>query len=47
MIDLYVGKQCVEKDIGFDQAVDRLVDLIKKHGRWQEPAPEETLLAIQ
>lgn len=37
MIDLYVGKQCVEKDINFADADDRLVDLIKKHGRWVEP----------
>jgi len=37
MIDLYVGKQCVEKDIAFAQADDRLVDLIKTHGRWQDP----------
>lgn len=37
MIDLYRGKECVEKDIEFDQAVERLVDLIKQHGRWIEP----------
>lgn len=37
MIDLYVGKECVEKDINFADADDRLVDLIKKHGRWIEP----------
>jgi len=37
MIDLYVGKTCVEKDITFEQADDRLVELIKSHGRWQDP----------
>ncbi len=37
MIDLYVGKTCVEKDISFADATDRLVDLIKAHGRWIEP----------
>lgn len=37
MIDLYVGKECVEKDITFANAVDRLIDLIKKQGRWIEP----------
>jgi len=37
MIDLYVGKQCVEKDINFADADDRLVELIKNHGRWAEP----------
>lgn len=38
MIDLYVGKTCVEKDIPFAHADDRLVELLKAHGRWQEPA---------
>lgn len=33
-IDLYVGKHCVEKDIGFEEADERLIALIKKHGRW-------------
>lgn len=37
MIDLYVGKQCVEKDIQFSDADDRLIELIKSHGRWKEP----------
>jgi (E)-4-hydroxy-3-methylbut-2-enyl-diphosphate synthase len=36
-IDLYVGKECVEKDINFADADDRLIELIKKHGRWIEP----------
>lgn len=36
MIDLYVGKECVEKDISFSEADDRLVELIKRHGRWIE-----------
>lgn len=36
MIDLYVGKQCVERDIHFADADDRLVALIKKHDRWVE-----------
>lgn len=37
MIDLYVGKTCVERDIKFDEAVDRLIELIKKYNRWVEP----------
>lgn len=37
MVDLYVGKVCVEKDINFDDADGRLIDLIKKHERWVEP----------
>ncbi len=36
MIDLYVGKTCVEKDISFADADDRLIALIKSHGRWVE-----------
>ena len=43
MIDLYVGKECVEKDIPFDEADDRLVELIKKHGRWAKPEPAACL----
>lgn len=38
MIDLYIGKSCVEKNIPFEEADDRLVDLIKSNGRWQEPS---------
>ena len=37
MIDLYVGKACVQKDIPFSEAVDKLVELIKEHGKWLEP----------
>ena len=37
MIDLYVGKTCIEKDIEFSRADDRLIELIKAHGRWQDP----------
>lgn len=40
-IDLYVGKVCVEKDIDFSQADDRLVALIKTQGRWIEPVEME------
>ncbi|MFI0434972.1 MAG: (E)-4-hydroxy-3-methylbut-2-enyl-diphosphate synthase [Parachlamydiaceae bacterium] len=40
-IDLYVGKECVERDINFSEADDRLVDLIKAHGCWREPSEVE------
>lgn len=40
-IDLYVGKECVERDIDFSEADDRLVELIKTHGRWVEAVEEE------
>ncbi len=36
-IDLYVGKQCVEKNIDFQEADERLIDLIRSHGKWVEP----------
>lgn len=41
MIDLYVGKECIEKDIDFAEADDRLVALIKFHGRWTEPESKD------
>ncbi|MBA3722339.1 MAG: (E)-4-hydroxy-3-methylbut-2-enyl-diphosphate synthase [Parachlamydiaceae bacterium] len=44
MIDLYVGKNCVEKDINFSEADDRLVELIKAHGRWKDVEIEEVLV---
>ena len=37
MIDLYVGKTCVERNIPMDESCERLIDLIKKHDRWIEP----------
>ena len=37
-INLYVGKECVQKGIPFASADDALVALIKKHGKWVEPA---------
>lgn len=40
MIDLYVGKECVEKDIPFEHADDRLITLIKSHGRWMDNPSE-------
>jgi len=36
-INLYVGKNCVEKGIDFDQSDDRLIQLIKTHGKWVDP----------
>lgn len=38
-INLYVGKEAVKFNIPEDEAVERLVDLIKEHERWIE-APE-------
>jgi len=39
-IDLYVGKERVEADIDHAEADERLIELIKKHGRWIEPNVE-------
>lgn len=39
-IDLYVGKTCVERDIPHADAVERLVALLKAHGRWVEPSAQ-------
>lgn len=36
-IDLYVGKQCVQKDIEAEKADDALIALIRSSGRWVEP----------
>jgi (E)-4-hydroxy-3-methylbut-2-enyl-diphosphate synthase len=35
-VNLYVGKKAVKFNIPEGEAVDRLVDLIKEHGRWFE-----------
>jgi len=36
-INLYVGKQCVQYNLPQAEADDRLVALIKEHGKWVEP----------
>jgi (E)-4-hydroxy-3-methylbut-2-enyl-diphosphate synthase len=36
-INLYVGKQPIKFNIPEGEAVDRLVDLIREHGKWVEP----------
>ena len=38
-INLYVGKTPVKFNIPETEAVDRLVDLIREHGKWAEPEP--------
>lgn len=37
-INLYVGKKAVKFNIPEAEAVDRLVDLIREHGKWVDPA---------
>ena len=36
-INLYVGKQCVKYNVPAEEALDRLIDLIKEHGKWRAP----------
>jgi len=36
-INLFVGKECVEKGVPTEQAVSKLIDIIKAHGKWVEP----------
>ncbi len=38
-ITLYKGKEVVQRNINSEDAVDALVDLIKKHGDWVEKEP--------
>jgi (E)-4-hydroxy-3-methylbut-2-enyl-diphosphate synthase len=45
-IHLYVGKECVEKNIPTEFADQKLIDLIKHHGRWVEPADEDAKQAV-
>lgn len=35
-VSLYKCKECVEKNIPEEEAVDKLVELIKTHGDWRE-----------
>ena len=43
-VNLYVGKTAVKFNIPEAEAVDRLKDLIREHGKWAEPAPAEPVL---
>lgn len=38
-VDLYVGKVCVERDIDFQDAEQKLIQLIQTHNKWVEPVP--------
>jgi len=37
-VNLYVGKEVVEKGVPEAQADERLIELIRSHGKWQDPA---------
>jgi 1-hydroxy-2-methyl-2-(E)-butenyl 4-diphosphate synthase len=38
-VNLYVGKECVEKGVPAEVADDRLIELIKTYGKWVEEDP--------
>ncbi len=42
-INLYVGKTAVKFNIPEAEAVDRLVDLVREHGKWLEPEAREAV----
>lgn len=41
VVSLYVGKECVQRNIPEEEADQRLIELIKAHGKWVEPAGTE------
>ena len=43
-VNLYVGKTAVKFNIPEAEAVDRLKDLIREHGKWIEPVGEPVLV---
>ncbi len=45
-INLYVGKQAIKFNIPEDEAVERLVDLIKEHNKWVESEAKESALKL-
>jgi (E)-4-hydroxy-3-methylbut-2-enyl-diphosphate synthase len=46
-VNLYVGKTAVKFNIPEAEAVDRLQDLIREHGKWVEPAPAEGTALVE
>ena len=39
VVNLYVGRECVERRVPSAVADERLVELIRQHGRWVDPTP--------
>ena len=46
-INLYVGKTAVKFNIPEAEAVDRLVDLVREHGKWVEPAERHEEVSVR
>ena len=46
-VDLYVEKECIERYVDDSEAVDKLIELIKSHGKWLEPqeSPQKKALS--
>jgi (E)-4-hydroxy-3-methylbut-2-enyl-diphosphate synthase len=44
-VNLYVGKTAVKFNIPEVEAVDRLKDLIREHGKWVDPVPQKLAMA--
>ncbi|MEM7413652.1 MAG: (E)-4-hydroxy-3-methylbut-2-enyl-diphosphate synthase [Myxococcota bacterium] len=36
-VNLFVGHDCIERHVPTEEATDRLVELIRSHGRWVDP----------
>ena len=45
-VNLYVGKTCVERNVREPDADQRLITLMKAHGRWQELEPDDDREAL-
>jgi (E)-4-hydroxy-3-methylbut-2-enyl-diphosphate synthase len=43
-VDLYVGKECVERNIAEEEAVDKLILLIQSKGKWIEKSTSVEVL---
>ncbi len=40
-VNLFVGKECVERNVPEENADERLIDLIKAQGKWVDPPPTD------
>eukprot|EP00884_Botryococcus_braunii_P018770 jgi/Botrbrau1/5577/Bobra.97_2s0008.1 len=47
LIDLYVGKEVVRKNIPMEDATNQLIELIKEYGRWVDKEEEEVAQELQ
>jgi (E)-4-hydroxy-3-methylbut-2-enyl-diphosphate synthase len=45
-VNLYVGKTAVKFNIPEAEAVDRLQDLIREHGKWVDPSADLTMVPV-